>query len=202
MGGANHKHSQPSSSEIIALSPSSTTQISETPPRNPHLGNSPYNPGLCVYQISPHADNSYSGAQQASIHNSDSGTSPHNLDSTKYYGAGETTEGKIPNSGGSPHNRDSTRYYCAGETSEGKTPNWRLRGACSFAAALLDSTDDSEEGEGEEEELPVKDGGISRTEKFSTRHGTDSLSPSKEEPPMSTSGSTSPPLLFDSGESV
>ena len=120
------------------------------------------------------------------------------------------TEGKNPNSGDSPHNLDSTRYYCAGETTKEKAPNWRLRGACSFAAALLDSTDDSEEGEeregegGEEEdELPAKDRRISRTEKFPSSRGTDCLSASTEgEPSMSTSANTSPPLLFDSGESV
>ena len=208
MGGANHKHSQGLSSEVIALSPS-TTQISETPPRNPRLGTSPYNPCLHVHQISSHASNSDSGAQQASLPNSDSGTPPNNLDSTRYYYGGETTEGKNPDSGDSPHNLDSTRYYCAGETTEGKTPNWRLRGACSFAAALLDSTDDSEgegeEREGEGDELPAKDGGISRTEKFPSSRGTDSLSASTEgEPSMSTSASicTNPPLLFDSGESV
>ena len=206
VGGA--KHSQASSSEIVALSPS-TTQISETPPRNPRLGTSPYNPSLHVHHVSPHASNSDSGAQQASLNlpNSDSGTPPNNLDSTRYYYGRETTEGKTPNSGDSPHNLDSTRYYCAGETTKGKTPNWRLRGACSFAAALLDSTDDSEgegeEREGEEDELPAKDGGISRTEKFPSSRGTDCVSASTEgEPSMSTSANTSPPLLFDSGESV
>ena len=212
MGGANYKHShdQESSSEIIALSPS-TTQISETPPRNPRLGTSSYNPSLHVHQISSHASNSDSGAGQTSLPNSDSGTPPHNLDSTRYYYGGETTEGKSPNSGDSPHNLDSTRYYCAGETTKGKTPNWRLRGACSFAAALLDSTDDSEgegeeregEGGGEEDELPAKDRGISRTEKFPSSWGTDCLSASTEgEPSTSTSANTTPPLLFDSGESV
>lgn len=182
VGGANLKHSQ-LSSEIVTLSPS-IIQISETPPRNPHLGTSPYNPGLHV-GVSPHNSDS-GGHRQSPLHNSDPGTSPS----------------RSSNSGASPHNLDSTKFYSGGESSsEGKTPNRRLRGAYAFAAALLDSTDDEEEGE--EDVLPAKDGGKSRTEKLSSSCETESLptctcTSSKGEP--STGTCISPPLLFDSGE--
>ena len=173
MSGASHKHSQPSS-EITALSPgpSLITQVSETPPRNPgpHI------------RTSSHDLAADSGASPCAIRN------PPSSDS-----------------GGSPHNPDSTKYYSGGESSEGKTPNWRLRGAYAFAAALLDSTDEEEEEderEGKENDiLPDKDGEKSVVEEVSPRSGIDSLSTlSKGEP--STSTSISPPLHFDSSESM
>ena len=175
VGGANHKHSQPSS-EVVALSPS-ITQISETPPRNLGLGTSACDPGLHV-GISPH--NSAFGARSF-LHNSDSGTSPHGS-----------------NSGASPHNLDSTKYYSGEELSEGKTPKRRLREAYTFAAALLDSTDDEEEEEGI---LPAKDGEKFTAEKLSSSDETKSLSTSSKGE-TSTSSSISPPLQFDSGKSA
>lgn len=167
MGGANHKHSLPSP-EMIALSPgsSSMTQISETPP---------HNQGSCIIAASCHNLATGSGASPCAIRDppsSDSGASPHNLDSTK--------------------------YYSGGESSEGKTPNWRLRGAYAFAAALLDSTDEEEERE-EEDILPGKDGGKGVAEKNSPRSEMDTLSTSTKGEP-STSTSISPLLHFDSGE--
>ena len=103
------------------------------------------------------------------------------------------TSPQIPESGTSPcNNLNSTKYYSGGESPpKGKTPNWRLRGAYAFAAAVLDSTDEEEEGV-----LPVEDGGDGETEKHSPSSETESSCVGEQ------SVSISPPLQLDSGESA